>query len=123
NIKEQYHSFFITITIYIVLFSLVLIIASLLFANFAKNILDRYNKELQIKTDSLTHWKNRFELAIIASNDGLWDIDFDSDKIYFSNKWLEISGYEEGEIISFSNWFNLIHKDDKDEVKQLFDQI
>ena len=123
NIKEQYHSFFITITIYIVLFSLVLIIASLLFANFAKNILDRYNKELQVKTDSLTHWKNRFELAIIASNDGLWDIDFDSDKIYFSNKWLEISGYEEGEIISFSNWFNLIHKDDKDEVKQLFDQI
>ena len=123
NIKDEYHSFFITIAIYIVLFTLVLIIASLLFSRFTKNILDRYNKELQVKTDSLTHWKNRFELAIIASNDGLWDIDFHSDKIYFSDKWLEISGYNEGEVISFANWFNLIHKDDKNDVEQLFEQI
>ena len=123
KIKQEYHSFFKTITIYILVFTLVIIISSLLFSGFAKNILDRYNKELQAKTDSLTHWKNRFELAIIASNDGLWDIDFDSDKIYFSNKWLEISGYEEGEIINFANWFKLIHKDDKYDVEQLFEQI
>ncbi len=71
-----------------------LILFSLLFSKFTKKILDRYNKELQERTDSLTHWKNRFELAIIASNDGLWDIDFESDKIYFSDKWLEISGYK-----------------------------
>ena len=122
-IKDEYHSLFMSITIYIVLFSFVLIIASLIFSKFTKGILDKYNKELQERTDSLTHWKNRFELAIIASNDGLWDIDFDSDKIYFSDKWLEISGYKKDEIISFSDWFDLIHKDDKNNVEQLFEQI
>ena len=123
KIKEEYHALFKTITTYIVLFSLILGIASLLFSNFTKKILDRYNKELQDRTDSLTHWKNRFELAIIASNDGLWDIDFYSDKIYFSDKWLEISGYEKDEISNFADWFNLIHKDDKINVEMIFEQI
>lgn len=123
EIKDEYNSLFMTITIYIVLFSFILIISSLLFSNFTKKILDRYNKELQLKTDSLTHWKNRFELAIIASNDGLWDIDFDSDKIYFSDKWLEISGYHKGEIVKFSDWFSLIHKDDKTNVELIFEHI
>jgi len=71
----------------------------------------------------LTHWKNRFELAIIASNDGLWDIDFTKDKIYFSSKWLEISGYDKGEIKKFADWVSLIHKDDKDTVKLIFEKI
>jgi len=99
------------------------VLFSILFSNFTKNILNKYNKKLQLRTESLTHWKNRFELAIIASNDGLWDIDFDNDKIYFSNKWLEISGYEKGEIEKFAHWFNLIHKDDKTNVEQIFEEI
>jgi PAS domain S-box-containing protein len=123
QIKERYHSLFISISIYIILATLVLIISSFIFSKITKRILDKYNQELQDKTDSLTHWKNRFELAIIASNDGLWDIDFDSDKIYFSDKWLEISGYEKGEILGFSDWFALIHQDDKDKVEQIFEQI
>lgn len=32
-------------------------------------------------------WKERYELAIIASNDGLWDMDLKSRKFSFSNKW------------------------------------
>ena len=123
KIKQKYHSFFKTVTVYILIFTLVIIIASLLFSRFTKKILDRYNNELEDKTKSLTHWKNRFELAIIASNDGLWDIDFETNKIYFSNKWLEISGYKRGEIVSFSDWFNLIYKDDKNDVELLFEQI
>ena len=123
EIKDKYHSLFITITIYILLVTFILIIASLVFSKFTKRILDKYNKELQEKTDSLIHWKNRFELAIIASNDGLWDIDFETNKIYFSDKWLEISGYKKGEIENFSDWFRLIHKDDKNSVELLFEQI
>ena len=122
-IKTQYHTLFVTISAYIILITVIIIFASLLFSNFTKKILDRYNKELKLKTDSLTHWKNRFELAIIASNDGLWDIDFTKDKIYFSSKWLEISGYDKGEIKKFADWVSLIHKDDKDTVKLIFEKI
>jgi len=123
EIKENYNSLFLNITMYILLIALGLIVSSLIFSNFTKKILDRYNKELQDRTKSLIHWKNRFELAIIASNDGLWDIDFQTNEIYFSDKWLEISAYERDEIKKFSHWFNLIHKDDKDNVKLLFDEI
>ena len=123
EIKNKYNSLFNTISTYIIVITAVLIFFLLWFSNFTKKILDRYNKELEDKTNSLTHWKNRFELAIIASNDGLWDIDFTNDKIYFSDKWLEISGYEKNEIVKFSDWYDLIHKDDRDNVKLLFDEI
>ena len=123
DIVNKYNTLFFTILMYIVLISTILILFSLFFSNFTKNVLDRYNKKLQLRTNSLKHWKNRFELAIIASNDGLWDIDFDNNKIYFSNKWLEISGYEKGEIEGFSDWFNLIHKDDKNKVELIFEEI
>jgi PAS domain S-box-containing protein len=53
----------------------------------------------------------------------MWDIDFEKNSIYLSKKWLEISGYGRDEIKSFADWFNLIHKDDKDEVKNRFDAI
>ena len=102
EITNKYKSLYSEITTYIVFIGLLLIISSLLFSNFTKKILDRYNNMLNEKTKLLTHWKNRFELAIIASNDGLWDIDFNTNEIYFSDKWLEISGYERGEVKKFS---------------------
>ncbi len=123
KIVQKYNSLFISVAIYIIVSAVALIIFSLLFSNFTKKILDRYNDELQQRTDSLIHWKNRFELAVIASNDGLWDIDFSEDKIFFSEKWLEISGYKKGELTKFSHWFNLIHKDDKTKVENLFEEI
>lgn len=122
-IKNKYKTLFSDISTYIVLIAVLLIIFSLLFSRFTKRILDRYNNMLNEKTKLLTHWKNRFELAIIASNDGLWDIDFETNEIYFSDKWLEISAYKKGEIKKFSDWFFLIHKKDKDNVKFLFDEI
>ncbi len=123
KIVQKYNSLFISVAIYIIVSAVALIIFSLLFSNFTKKILDRYNDELQQRTDSLIHWKNRFELAVIASNDGLWDIAFSEDKIFFSEKWLEISGYKKGELTKFSHWFNLIHKDDKTKVENLFEEI
>ena len=73
-----------------------------------------YNNELKKKSISLEHWRKRFELAIIASKDGLWDIDFKSKKIYFSQAWLNMFGYKENEIKDFSSWFELIHNESMD---------
>ena len=123
DIIKKYNALFLNITFYIVVIGIILIIASFLFSKFIKNILDNYNKKLQERTDSLTHWKNRFQLAVIASNDGLWDIDFETEEIYFSKKWLEISGYKDGEVKKFSDWFALIHKNDKVQVENIFEEI
>ena len=123
KIKHIYKKKYIQILIYIFIISATLIFASFLFSNFIKKVFNEYNSKLQIKTSSLEHWKKRFELAIIASNDGLWDINFKNKKIYFSNKWLEMFGYKKDEISDLSSWFNLIHNEDKKQVHKLFDKI
>ncbi len=123
TIKREYRNLFFQVVIYILVITTVLILFTYVFSNFIKNIFNEYNDELEAKTISLEHWKKRFELAIIASNDGLWDIDFKTKKIYFSDKWLDMFGYEKEQLLAFSDWFSLIHNADKPKVEQLFDKI
>ncbi|NQY93037.1 MAG: PAS domain-containing protein [Campylobacteraceae bacterium] len=123
TIEAEYKILFFRVTIFIILITAVLIFFSFLFSTFIKNIFGKYNLELSRKTTSLEHWKKRFELAIIASNDGLWDIDLKADKIYFSTQWLNMFGYEKGELTNFSDWFALIHKEDKNQVEEKFEKI
>ena len=123
KIKNEYRNLLFKIFIYILVSAALLILLTYLFTNFIKTIITEYNNELENKTVSLIHWKKRFELAIIASNDGLWDIDFKTKKIYFSDKWLDMFGYEKDEVLTFSDWFNLIHNEDKAKVEKLFDKI
>lgn len=123
HIKDYYRSMFYKIAATVLFILMILIISSVLFARFVKDVFARYNRRLTLRKESLQHWKKRFELAIIASNDGMWDIDFIKNSIYFSKKWLEISGYERNDIKSFGDWFALIHKDDKDIVQMQFDEI
>ena len=123
KIKKDSSNLLLKILSYILIGATLLILLTYLFINFIKKIITEYNDELENKTVSLIHWKKRFELAIIASNDGLWDIDFKSQKIYFSDKWLDMFGYEKDEVLTFSDWFNLIHNEDKINVEKLFDKI
>ena len=123
SIQRETESQFLQVVLYIIVITFALISFTYIFSNFIKTIFNEYNNELQTKTISLEHWKKRFELAIIASNDGLWDIDFKAEKIYFSDKWLDMFGYKKGEIETFPQWFSLIHNEDKNQVKILFDKI
>lgn len=123
NIKKETNSQFFQIFIYILLMTISLVIFTYFFTKFIKTIFNEYNDELKTKTISLEHWKKRFELAIIASNDGLWDIDFKTKKIYFSDKWLDMFGYHRDDVKTFSDWFELIHNEDKTNVEKLFDRI
>ncbi|WP_428025841.1 PAS domain-containing sensor histidine kinase [Arcobacter sp.] len=123
KIKKDYRTLLFKIYTYILISAGLLILLTYLFTNFIKTIITEYNDELENKTISLIHWKKRFELAIIASNDGLWDIDFKTQKIYFSDKWLDMFGYKKDEVLTFSDWFNLIHNEDKTKVEKLFDKI
>ena len=123
SIQRETGNQFFQIFLYIFVITIALVAFTFIFSNFIKTIFNEYNNELQTKKISLEHWKKRFELAIIASNDGLWDIDFKTKKIYFSDKWLDMFGYNKGEVETFSDWFNLIHNEDKTNVEKLFDKI
>jgi PAS domain S-box-containing protein len=102
----------------VVLFSMLLIIASTIFSKFINTIFYRYNKRLETKNKMYKKWKDRYELAIIASNDGLWDIDLETNEIYFSKQWLNMFGYERSEIKNLNGWLNLIHPEDKNAVEK-----
>jgi PAS domain S-box-containing protein len=66
----------------------------------------------------------RLSLLHLASNDGVFDYDLNSDELYLSPKWKEILGYNEQEIKNtLSVWEMLIHPDDKDSASLLFDSI
>ncbi|MDZ7817686.1 MAG: PAS domain-containing protein [Aliarcobacter sp.] len=100
----------------VVFIALLLITAANIFGRFINTIFNRYNKRLERKNLLFKKWKERYELAIIASNDGLWDMDLKSKEIFFSNKWLDMFGYSRNDIQNFDQWLALVHKDDKQNV-------
>jgi len=106
----------------IAIFTIIFLIASLSFSSFIKKVFSSYNKRFENKNRLLQIWKERYELAIIASNDGLWDINFKTGKIFFSNTWLKMFGYKRDDIDSYDAWMELIHKDDCDNVKKIMNE-
>ncbi len=122
ELEQEYKNKKTALELIISSFTIILIVSSFAFSNFIKKIFSTYNRRFELKNTLLQKWKERYELAIIASNDGLWDINFKTGKIFFSNTWLEMFGYKRGEIDSYAAWLNLIHKDDKDEVIKIMDE-
>ena len=118
--KIEYEKKFI-ISLFIAFFiATVLIISSNLFGKFLSTIFQRYNQRIERKNYLFKKWKERYELAIIASNDGLWDLDLNTNKIFFSKKWLEMHGYNRGDISSFDEWIELVHPEEKQLVQSKF---
>ncbi len=59
--------------------------------------------------------KNRLQLAIDGSKDGLWDWDLKTDSVFFSNQWKEMFGFEEDDnITSISEMRIRIHPEDRE---------
>ena len=59
--------------------------------------------------------EERFEFAMKASSEGVWDIDFLTNTIYFSAQLMKILGREEKEaILPNSFWLSRIHPEDYD---------
>ena len=128
NIKEkiskieiEYVNKFTTASLTIFFIAIFLGVVTVTFLKYINKILAHYSRRLEAKNKLQQLWKERYELAIIASNDGLWDIDFVQNKIYFSNKWLEMFGYSKDDISTIQQWLNLIHENDKEQVKKHFE--
>ena len=62
--------------------------------------------------------EQRYALAALGSNDGLWDWDIVNNCVYFSPRWKSMLGYSDYEIGDRpEDWFKLIHEADRDRVK------
>src|SRR5262245_32531334 len=58
--------------------------------------------------------EERYALAVLGANDGIWDWDLQDQRIYLSERWKGILGSEPGEIGDDpQDWLGRIHPDDR----------
>lgn len=66
--------------------------------------------------------RERLQLALEASGDGLWDWNITTAEVYMSPQWFQMLDYKPGEIESnVKTWESLIHPSDKPWVMELLD--
>ena len=62
---------------------------------------------------ALKESEERYALAVNGANDGIWDWDLKTDKIYYAPRWKSMLGYDEDEIDDTPDeWFQRIFEDD-----------
>lgn len=67
--------------------------------------------------------EERYELAVGAANDGIWDWDMSANRIYFSTRFYEILGLSEsGADADPERWLSLVHEDDLARVRDAIDE-
>ncbi|WP_024955029.1 PAS domain-containing sensor histidine kinase [Sulfurospirillum arcachonense] len=119
KIKMQYKNKHLFNVFIIVIFTMILVSFTIIFSSFIKNIFSSYNRRFASKNRQLKRLKQRYELAVIASNDGLWDTNFKTGTTFFSKKWLDILGYKTGEITTYKQWLNLLHAKDRKNIEEM----
>ncbi len=87
-----------------------------------KQELDAARLERSIRY-AISHQKaERYALAVRAANDGIWDWDLKTDRIYFSPRWHAILGQpEEARDERASAWFDLVAPDDLPHLRNAID--
>jgi diguanylate cyclase (GGDEF)-like protein/PAS domain S-box-containing protein len=66
----------------------------------------------------LADMEEREALADAAANDGLWDFDVASNRLYFSPRWKAMLGYEDADLVGPVDWRSLVHGDDMARVQE-----
>jgi diguanylate cyclase (GGDEF)-like protein/PAS domain S-box-containing protein len=74
--------------------------------------------ERKLTEKALKESEERYALASLAANDGLWDWDLKTDEVHYSARWKSMLGYDEDEIAQGTEeWFKRIHPADTEQVK------
>lgn len=70
-------------------------------------------KQLNQSNELSQTLKERLELALSGSNEGVWDWNVEQNSVYFSPRWKEMIGYQDDELRdTFECWEKRIHPDD-----------
>jgi PAS domain S-box-containing protein len=70
--------------------------------------------ELSTTTRALRETEERYRLALAGANDGIWDWDLRTNRVFYSHRWKWLLGYAEHEIgESPAEWYSRIHSDDR----------
>lgn len=73
-----------------------------------EDISDRKRAEAELRRS-----EERYALAVRGTNDGLWDWDLATDRVYYSPRWKIMLGYEEDEVGDRpAEWLERVHPDD-----------
>lgn len=63
--------------------------------------------------------EERFQLAMLGANDGLWDWNLETGEVYFSPRWFTMLGYRpEAFPPEIASWWRLIHPEERGRVRQ-----
>ncbi len=80
--------------------------------------LERAQIELQHREHELRVSEERYALAAQGANDGLWDWDIETDRLYLSERFNKILGYGQDEITPTSvTWKALSHPEDRERLE------
>jgi len=65
--------------------------------------------------EAMRESEERYALAALGSNDGLWDWDLRANRIFFSARWKEQLGAKDSELTDDPDeWFDRVHPDDRE---------
>jgi diguanylate cyclase (GGDEF)-like protein/PAS domain S-box-containing protein len=79
----------------------------------------RYALMHQRTLQRLAHSEERHALALRGANDGIWDWDVETDRMFFSARWKAMLGYADHEVgDSRGEWLGRVHPDDRGALAQ-----
>lgn len=70
--------------------------------------------EIKSVTEALREAELRWSLAMRGANDGVWDWNLRTDKVFYSDRWKTMLGYEQNDIKDdLEEWSSRLHPDDR----------
>ena len=74
--------------------------------------------------EALRESEERFNLAVKAAQEGVWDWNMETDEVWYSPRYKEMLSYSDDEIKNHvSSWLHLIYPDDMERTIQLVDAV